>query len=994
MTPAPLLLLALALSSSAAAAGAASVRGGGVTSGTGPALRPSPVSFTPPTPVLDTPYEETLSTRYPFLGSFPTASVPTGWTQLGCGNASSVAVAGVAGAPTTPRPLLLCPSSSSSPPPPTPVFDVLSSTFVPVTGASMSGDGQWVFAQPMSGGASSASDGTWPAPLVAVGPTSVLLLTCSWSGAAPTCAATTLVAAHSLSVVSFAGVYPSLTAASGAYWTLLISGVNATLSWDFLPASPSNPSLSPVLALADFTSAAAVSPAAGVLVLGNSSTIAFRNASSGALLRWEWVTYVPTASGGVVDDVITALAFDDAAAVAGVNGPVLYIGNPSCLNIAVLGAPGTGMAPEDLFPVPVFDRIGAPEGLPYGNISSLAVDMSAPPGRATGPGQPRRLFIGTAAGIALFDPAAQAEWGGGSAVARAALLRRRRRRGSNTGAAAPATVPFAQRWRWFAGGRWLPVTAADPFGSSTLALLPYPTSPANPCAAAGGPFPVGPCGGGLLALTVHGLADLQSFAYTLEAKAALLESTLPSFNLSGTGLIAGCYAPAFGRLADCATQPDDNSGLWTSLPVATFAAKFVATGDPADAQRSRDWLAGLYALNNVTGIQGLFARCALPPGVPPPPSGCCPWHNSTSLPGWTWKGDTSSDEVAGHVMAYAVTQSWLLPAAGGAFAGLSAATGLHLARYVVGNNLTLVDVTGLPTTWGHWEPAFINGDRDWSDERGLNPVEIIAMLTTALAGVSVPGSGGGANDTAVLTKALEALLAPDVAYGENMVNAKIIVPDDDNYSDDELLFFSYLPLLLSTEGAAQGSPQALSRDYALLSLARSWSEIAFTRPSLWNVIAMAMFGAAAGGGGGKGGAAAAAQAAVASRLVSGRGFDNDDDGGAALPGPQLPDSDAALADTLWNLRTWPLESLDWPVLNSVRLDVPVDPEVDRDLHSNTQSLGILPGNERVFPRWNGNPRTLDGGSGTSATDPAAFLMPYWLARRYGFLSNATATAAD
>lgn len=27
------------------------------------------------------------------------------------------------------------------------------------------------------------------------------------------------------------------------------------------------------------------------------------------------------------------------------------------------------------------------------------------------------------------------------------------------------------------------------------------------------------------------------------------------------------------------------------------------------------------------------------------------WHASTVMPGWTWKGDTSSDEVVGHVLA-------------------------------------------------------------------------------------------------------------------------------------------------------------------------------------------------------------------------------------------------------------------------------------------------------------------------------------------------------
>ena len=30
------------------------------------------------------------------------------------------------------------------------------------------------------------------------------------------------------------------------------------------------------------------------------------------------------------------------------------------------------------------------------------------------------------------------------------------------------------------------------------------------------------------------------------------------------------------------------------------------------------------------------------------------WHTSTSIPGWRWKGDTSSDEVVGHMFAYPI----------------------------------------------------------------------------------------------------------------------------------------------------------------------------------------------------------------------------------------------------------------------------------------------------------------------------------------------------
>ncbi len=415
-------------------------------------------------------------------------------------------------------------------------------------------------------------------------------------------------------------------------------------------------------------------------------------------------------------------------------------------------------------------------------------------------------------------------------------------------------------------------------------------------------------------------------------------------------------------------------------------------------------------LNAVTGIQGLFARCALPPGVPPPSassssSSSSPasssrltmgWHNSTALPGYTWEGDTSSDEVAGHAMAYTVAQQWLAPA-GGDDASSAAATLLHLTRYVVGNNFTLVDVTGKPTTWGRWDPAEINWGRDWSDERGLNAVEMLAMLAGAAEAVAVPNSGGAGNDTAAFAAATTYLMSPGVDYGGNMVNAKIIAPDDDNYSDDELLYFSYFPVLLATEGpVGKSEPYASARAAALASLARTWSLISFSRPSLWNILSLRLLGANAsgayanlpgGGGGGGGRRRRAASAAGSAGYFAGARLSS------SSPSIPLPDPAQALADSLWDLRTWPIETVDWPTLNSVRQDISLDPEVDRDFNRATQSRNVLPGNERSMFRWNSNPRELDGGGGQSSTDPGAYLMPYWLARAFGLLAAAPAAAA-
>ena len=52
----------------------------------------------------------------------------------------------------------------------------------------------------------------------------------------------------------------------------------------------------------------------------------------------------------------------------------------------------------------------------------------------------------------------------------------------------------------------------------------------------------------------------------------------------------------------------------------------------------------------VTGVRGLMARSVVDENTTVHDKGV--WHESSSEPGWKWKGDTSSDEVVGHMFAY------------------------------------------------------------------------------------------------------------------------------------------------------------------------------------------------------------------------------------------------------------------------------------------------------------------------------------------------------
>lgn len=53
----------------------------------------------------------------------------------------------------------------------------------------------------------------------------------------------------------------------------------------------------------------------------------------------------------------------------------------------------------------------------------------------------------------------------------------------------------------------------------------------------------------------------------------------------------------------------------------------------------------------------------------------------------------------------------------------------------------MIDVTGQPTQWARWGPQDVNGRRAWSDERGLQSLQIIAFLAAAInASGAEPGS--------------------------------------------------------------------------------------------------------------------------------------------------------------------------------------------------------------------------------------------------------------
>jgi hypothetical protein len=269
----------------------------------------------------------------------------------------------------------------------------------------------------------------------------------------------------------------------------------------------------------------------------------------------------------------------------------------------------------------------------------------------------------------------------------------------------------------------------------------------------------------------------------------------------------------------------------------------------------------------------------------------------------------------------------------------------NISAYIVASNFTLVDITGKATTWGHWDPPTLNSNRDWSDDRGINSLQVIGWIAAAL-NVTDPSS----SEYELMAAGLNELASASNDYVSNLVNAKIMAPCDVTYFDDENTFLAYPPLLALLPAAGHIAGNITIQQLASAgqeSLLRLFEYVRAERQSCWNVMFLSQ--------------------------------------SSSVADMSAADIEQLLFDAVWNLRTFPMELTRWPVHNSHRLDVVMDSELPGNVRT------VLPSNERAQGRLDDNPYTADAGDGMIASDPGAWLLPYWWARANGVLSAATSS---
>lgn len=442
---------------------------------------------------------------------------------------------------------------------------------------------------------------------------------------------------------------------------------------------------------------------------------------------------------------------------------------------------------------------------------------------------------------------------------------------------------FAGEWRTFQGPRWLVGEAVLDIASSE--------------------------NHGAWLLTEAGVTHIKMEEWTLAEKAQWYAGQVyPRHDRHG--LVAGVDLAEPGNPQSYQQRSEDNDGLWTSMYLAALCFQYAVTNDEAVREKIWHHVDALERLQTITGMDGFIARSFVTPDELDGLDG--EWH-ATPDGEWYWKGDTSSDELVGHMFVYPLVHDLVAQTDDEKQRIQNVVSRIMLQ--VIEDGFYMRDVDGEPTRWGVFAPEKLNDDPDWSYERGLNSLQILAHLGAAHA---LTG------DDRFRDAYYELVTEHD--YARNILNQKVMLPWEENHSDDELAFLPYYILFRYNRDAI------LAPIYEA-SIQRAWERERPERASLWN-------------------------------LIYGISMDTRVD----------------VEETLWTLQRWPLELITWNVSAEHRVDV--QPNRYPDRFDKVQYLQLLAPDERPVMRWNANPYILDGGNGGRIHDPGAFLLPYWMARYY------------
>lgn len=450
----------------------------------------------------------------------------------------------------------------------------------------------------------------------------------------------------------------------------------------------------------------------------------------------------------------------------------------------------------------------------------------------------------------------------------------------------------------------------------------------------------------VVAVTGAGLTVMNVGQMTLKEKAAV-EETYQNPRHNRHGLASSCVLKSPGVLSSWHGKVDDNDGLWTSMAAMGECYRYMSTKEPAARNSAWTMFEGLERLSFYSGAYPTFTArsisklseqdIGLPAELDPTCVNDC-WYASPSE-GWWYKGDTSSDELAGHFAAYPMIYDSIAQTPEEKDRVLALYDGMMGS--IVDNDLYFIQpATGKRTLWGFWNPKEVNTMPEHYSERGTNSLEILAWLTGAYSVTGKQKYKDTYNDLVTKHK-----------YVQNTINVKIDSIVDENHSDTELIMLAYQALFYAYERLPDGHARK----------EEVWEMVAPMLPSIQRTFLLLRgelsplwLGIYAG-------------CAAQKRYVSERDLEG----------------------ARWNLRHWQLDNINWNIYGSQRMDLDISPTIRVRLSDSPDKpimRHIRPAQERRASEWNNDPFDVNpGGDAGAEYGPGVFLLPYYIMSYYNLL---------
>ena len=303
--------------------------------------------------------------------------------------------------------------------------------------------------------------------------------------------------------------------------------------------------------------------------------------------------------------------------------------------------------------------------------------------------------------------------------------------------------------------------------------------------------------------TAGGVSAIKCKSMTLLEKADYFLDICLARHVREPNIVEKCLLTTPGDTSNFKPRDDDNDGQYTAMYLAMESFRYAATKDPRAKANAKKAFEALRFLQTVTRTPGFVARTVIPStwtsmadpnrkisdrqwsemyvGNPREKRVETRWHPSVDGK-WLWKGDTSSDEITGHMFGYLFYYDLV---ADGAERRHVCKHVLNIVDYIIDNGYVLKGLNGSHTKWGVWSPQKLNHDPDWRPERGVNSVEILSFLKLAYH-----VSGHKRYQKEYLN------LLHEHNYADNVKRAKTYNHAWRTHIDDELLALAYPCLLM------------------------------------------------------------------------------------------------------------------------------------------------------------------------------------------------------